>query len=167
MSYTQFDLCEWLLGGILAELDACSSEPITTAYSGAGLVAWDDCCGQLVVTPERVYRTQEFPIEDTTDERCSGGTIAVQLLATLVRCVPSPDDSGNPPNSAALSAAHKRILDDGAICWQAMSSPLDPDLEWERAGLAQTIVGGEGGCIAIESRVTIGVEANVWCVDCG
>lgn len=160
-----YELCEWLQAAILGELDACGSEPVSTTYVGVGLVAWDDCCGQLVVTPERVFRTQEFPNEDTTDEACYGGTIAVTLLATLVRCVPVPDDSGNPPKAADLSAAHKAVLDDAAIVWQAMSGEIDD--EWDRASLSQSFVGGEGGCIAIESRVTIGVESELWCVDCG
>ena len=123
-----YELCEWLRSSIEADLIACGSEPITNTYNGVGLIAWDDCCGQLVVTPERIYRSQEFPNEDTTDERCHAGTIAVTLLASLVRCVPSP--------------------------------------EWDRAALSQTFVGNQGGCIAIESRVTIGVQSEDWCTGC-
>ncbi len=166
MRFGPYELCEWLQASILAELDQCGSEPISTTYPGVGLVAWDDCCGQLVVTPERIYRTQEFPLEDTTDARCSAGTIAVDLLASLVRCVPTLDDSGRPPTPAALSAAHKRVLDDAAIIWTAMSCPLDPSMEWDRASLSQVFSGGEGGCITIESRVTIGVASELWCLDC-
>lgn len=162
--YSPYDLCEWLQAAILGELDACSSTPVTTTYVGVGLVAWDDCCGQLVVTPERVYRTEAFPAEDTTDETCAAGTIAVSLLATLVRCVPTPDDRGNSPTPKALADAHRAVLDDAAIMWRAMSGEIDP--EWDRASLSQTFVGGEGGCIAIESRVTIGVESELWCSDC-
>lgn len=165
-TYGPYELCDWLRAEILAALDSCGRDPVTTSYPGVGLIAWDDCCGQLVVTPERIYRTQQFPLEDTTDERCSQGTIAVDLLAVLVRCVPTPDAAGNAPSAAELAAAHKAVLDDAAVCWSAMSGPLDPDLEWERASLSQQFVGAEGGCIAIESRVTIGVEAAYWCVDC-
>jgi len=159
-----YELCEWLRSAIEADLIACGSEPITNTYNGVGLIAWDDCCGQLVVTPERIYRSQEFPNEDTTDERCFAGSIAVTLLASLVRCVPSPDDRGNPPKPAALALANKAILDDAAIVWQSMSGPIDP--EWDRAALAQTFVGNQGGCIAIESRVTIGVQSEDWCTGC-
>lgn len=159
-----YELCEWLRAQIIADLAACGSEPVSTTYPGVGLVAWDDCCGQLVVSPDRIYRTQQFPLEDTTDERCSGGAIAVSLLATLVRCVPGPDDRGNPPKPAALSAAHKVVLDDAAIVWGSISAPINP--EWSRASLSQTFVGNEGGCVAIESRVTIGVESELWCGVC-
>jgi hypothetical protein len=162
--YGPFELCEWLRSSIEADLLACGSEPVTTTYSGVGLIAWDDCCGQLVVAPERIFRSVDFPAEDTTDERCYAGSIAVTLLASLVRCVPSPDDRGNAPKPAALAAAHKAILDDAAIVWQSMNGAIDP--EWDRAGLSQTFVGNQGGCVAIESRVTIGVEATNWCATC-
>lgn len=160
-----YELCEWLQAAIIAELDACGRDAPTTTYPGVGLIAWDDCCGQLVVSPERIYRTQVFPQEDTTDERCSGGTVAVDLLASLVRCVPSPDDRGRAPSATALAAAHKLILDDAAVCWQAMAGSL-PD-EWERAAISQTFAGNEGGCVAIENRITIGIASELWCIGCG
>lgn len=163
MTTGPFELCEWLQASILAELTVCGSDPISTTYPGVGLVAWDDCCGQLVVTPERIYRSVEFPLEDTTDERCDGGMIAVDLLATLVRCVPTLDDRGQAPSAAALSAAHKKVLDDAAIVWRALLADIDPEMD--RASINQTFTGGEGGCIAIESRVTIGVPSALWCVD--
>lgn len=160
-----YELCEWLQAAILAELDCCGSAPVTTTYPGVGLVAWDDCCGQLVVTPERIYRSQIFPQEDTTDERCYDGTVAVALLATLVRCVPTVDDLGNAPSPEALSKAHKAVLDDAAIVWRALVGPLlDP--EWDRSTVSQNFVGSEGGCIAIESRVVIGVPSVQWCLEC-
>jgi hypothetical protein len=157
-----YELCEWLRSAIHADLLACGADEVTTTYPGVGLVAWDDCCGQLVVSPERIYRSQEFPLEDTTDERC-GLWIAVALTATLVRCVPGPDDRGTPPSATVLAEAHKSILDDAAIVWRSMTGPLDPD--WERSSVSQTFVGNEGGCIAIESRVVIGVPQSEWCVE--
>ncbi len=160
-----YELCEWLRSAVEADLLACGSDPVTTTYPGVGLVAWDDCCGQLVVSPERIYRSVEFPLEDTTDERCTGGTIAVAMVVTLVRCVPGPDDMGNAPKAAALSAAHKVVLDDAAIVWRSVSGPLGSD-EWDRAAVSQVFVGNEGGCVAIETRVTIGIESELWCDDC-
>jgi hypothetical protein len=84
----------------------------------------------------------------------------------LVRCVPSPDDRGNAPKPEALAAAHKAILDDAAIVWQSMASALPPEWEWDRSSLSQSFIGNEGGCVAIESRVTIGVDADSWCGYC-
>lgn len=164
-TFGPYELCEWMQASILGEHERCGRDPVTTTYPGVGLVAWDDCCGQLVVSPERIFRSVEFPTEDTTDEKCHAGMIAVDLVASLVRCVPVPNDRGTPPSAAELGAAHKAILDDAAIVWQAVSVPLDP--EWERAGLSQTFGGGEGGCISIETRVTIGVDLSLWCFDCG
>ena len=165
-TYGPFELCEWMRGLILAELDECARPAITTTYSGVGIVAWDDCCGQLVVSPERIYRTTTFPGETAEPEYCCfGGTIAVPLLATLVRCVPVPDDRGRPPKADALAAAHKAILDDAAVVWQAVSRPAMPN-EWERAIVSQSFIGAEGGCISIETRLTVGVEAAQWCTEC-
>lgn len=159
-----YELCEWLQAGILAELQACNRGPVTTTYPGVGLVAWDDCCGQLVVTPERIYRSEIFPQEAITDEQCDAGDIAVAMVATLVRCVPTPDDRGHLPTAAALAAAHKIVLDDAAVVWAAMSAPINP--EWSRAALSQQFTGGQGGCIAIDTRVIIGVSSDLWCLDC-
>jgi hypothetical protein len=160
-----YELCEWVQASILGELERCESDPVTTTYPGVGLVAWDDCCGQLVVSPERIFRSVQFPTEDTTDEKCYAGIIAVDLLASLVRCVPVPNDRGMPPSASELASAHKRLLDDAAIVWQAVTGDLDS--EWERSGVAQTFSGGQGGCVAIETRLTIGVDSSTWCYDCG
>ena len=161
-----YEVCEWFLTGSLSELERCGSDPITTAYVGVGLAAWDDCCGQLVVTPERMYRSVEFPSEDTTDDRCDGATIAIEVVATLVRCVPTLDDYGKPPSAAALTAAHKRVLDDAAILWRSFTAPLPVEFEWSRGNVRQSAIDTTGGCVAVETRATIGVESATWCLDC-
>lgn len=161
-----YEVCEFFLATILAELDRCDADEITHAYPGIGVPVWDNVCGQLVVTPERVYRSSTFPTEDTTDERCEQGSIAVTVLAQLVRCVPTIDSQGRAPSQARLAEAHKRILDDAAIVWNAMSAPLPTAYEWERAYLRQTPVVPSGGAVAIETRATIGMEAWKWCGSC-
>jgi hypothetical protein len=37
---------------------------------------------------------------------------------------------------------------------------------WERASLEQTF-DVDGGCIAIDTRMTVGLPQTEWCVDCG
>ena len=166
MTFGPFELCEYVQSSILAALDDCGRGAVTTTYPGVGLIAWDDCCGQLVVSPERIYRSDVFPSEATTDERCNAGTIVVDILASLVRCVPVPGDTGRPPTASALSAAHKVILDDAGVVWSAVSAPLPVENEWERSSISQSFAGGEGGCISIETRLTIGVESERWCGIC-
>lgn len=159
------EVCESVRAVVLARLEACGSEPITTSYSGVGLIAVDDCCGQLVVAPERVFRSEEFPLEATTDERCGAATVGIEMLVTLARCVPSPDDRGRAPSAAELSLAHKQILDDAAIVWAAVTDASVLDVEWDRAGVSQTFSGNEGGCVSIDTRLVVGISAAQWCLD--
>ncbi len=158
MSDDAYGPCSTLLGLVRAGL--AGSAPITTGYVGAGFVAWDDCCGQLVVAPERVYRSERFPVEFAELERCSAGFLVIDVVVLLVRCVPVVDDQGHPPAVAALDGAYAAVLADAATVWQVMAGPL-PD-NWERAGLNQTFLGAEGGCIGVETRMKVGIDQDVW-----
>ena len=133
--------------------------------AGIGQIAWDDCCGQLVVTPELVFRSDVFPSEMTGDEQCDIWDVGVNLLVSLNRCVPGPDDMGRPPSAMALQTAHESILRDAAIIWATVEAPFPDSYEWERALLRQTILGGFGGCVAVETRFTLGVSSVMWQVD--
>jgi hypothetical protein len=161
-----FEVCEFVRAGIEADLIECGRQPVTTTYPGVGIVPWDDCCGQLVVGPERIFRTVSFPTEVATDEQCYGGDIAVSLLVTLVRCIPVPSSKGRVPTAAAIAAAHKNLLDDAAVVWKSVTAPYPVEYEWERALVDQQFVGASGGCIAVETRLTVGVSAEQWCGVC-
>lgn len=163
MPFGPFELCEYWRTLILAEMTADARRTITTTYSGAGVVSFDDPCGQLVVSPERIFRYVVFPIEATDEEQCNQGHIAVDLLCTLVRCVPVMDDRGRPPAPAALSLANANVLADSQSIWEAVSNPIPVAKEWSRALVDQTFIGGDGGAIAVETRWTIGLEEAVWC----
>lgn len=160
--YGPYELCETWRLMILDAMTAAARPTISTSYAGVGLIAWDDICGQLVVAPERIYRSSIFPTEDSSIEQCYAGTIAVTLVCSLVRCVPTLDNNGRAPSAGSLAAAHKSVLDDAAVIWRAVNLPVLDD-EQERALVAQDFVGGEGGAIAIETRWTIGVESSLWC----
>ena len=141
-------------------LTNADADPVT-AYVGVAEIAWDDCCGQLVVAPERVYRSVVFPAENTTEELCYAGEIVVDLVVLLVRCVPTVDDRGRAPSRDALDNAHKAFLKDAATVWGAVTCCDLPD-DWERASVAQTFVGAQGGCVAVETRLTVGINDRVW-----
>lgn len=170
MSYTIFDVsspfsvCEWFRAQACAALETANRDPITTTYAGLGVVAFDDACGQLTVAPELIFRSETFPVESTEQERCGGDTIAMTIVMTLVRCAPTLDDNGRPPSAARLHAGHQAILDDAAICWNVASMPL-PSEEWDRAGVRQSFIGAEGGAIAVETRLTLGIPEREWCTD--
>ena len=157
-------MCEHVLGRVAEALTSCGAQPFQYGLA-AGTVAWDDCCGQLNVAPERIYRTARWPIEGPDENNCYEGEIAVDLVVLLVRCVPTLDDRGNPPTPAALSNAYGLILDDGAIVWNELAHGDWPD-DWKWTNEAQTFVGAEGGCIAVETRITVGIDQELWCTGC-
>lgn len=164
LDLSAFDIADYFRGEIEAELADCSREPVQRSYVAAGEIAWDDCCGMLVVAPERIYRTSSFPEEDTTEDLCSERNLAVDLVALIVRCVPTVDDRGRAPSAAALQTAYREIIEDGAVVLNAVMAPLPS--RWERANVSQTFTGAQGGCIGVETRFTIGTEQPIWTVCC-
>jgi hypothetical protein len=158
---TAVDVCELWLERCREALRACESEPITAAFVAAGAVAWDECCGTLIAAPERIYRTADFPNEGQSADFCETGSLVVNVLILLLRCVPSVDDRGNPPTADALNASYQRAIRDGAIVWDAVTGDLPEG--WERANVSQTFTPDEGGCIGVETRFTIGLPQEGWC----
>lgn len=164
LSQSTVDVSSFFLETTLAALADCGREPVSTAYIASGQVAWDDCCGTLIVAPERVYRSQTFPAEFVDLELCDGGYLVIELVVLLLRCVPVVDDRGRAPSAAALGAAYQSLLDDAAVVYNAVTCPI-PDY-WMRATPTQTFVGAEGGCIGVETRVRIGLEQEEWAICC-
>ena len=152
-------VCADLLTVVAAELERCSPEPLTRVHVAAGAISWDDCCGMLVVAPERIFRTASFPIEGPDANGCFDGFIAIETLTLLLRCVPVFQDNGEPPTVAELEAAYSLLLNDAATIWNALESYST----WDSALLSQSFLGAEGGCIGVETRLTIGVEYETWC----
>lgn len=162
---TSAAVCELWLTRVHDALKACpTSAPIDSAFVAAGAIAWDSCCGFLVAAPERVYRSADFPIEGTTDYVCETSMIVVDIVVLLLRCVPVVDDRGVPPTPAALSVAYDAILTDAAVIWNTVVGELPEG--WERSGVDQAFVGAEGGCVGIETRMTIGLSQDAWCPEC-
>lgn len=155
-SVADFVLCEVRNGLVQANRD-----DIQRAYVAAGQVAWDDCCGMLVVAPERVYRSVVFPGEFNEREICDLGWLNVDLVVLLVRCVPVVDDRGRAPSQHALDESYKSLLEDSAVVWNVLQCLFMPD-EWEKANLSQQFVGADGGCVGVETRLTIGVPVSKW-----
>lgn len=158
------DVCELWLSRSREALAACGALPIDTSYVAAGMIAWDTCCGLLVAAPERTYRSAIFPIDGTTDYVCETGFIVVDVVLLLLRCVPTIDDFGKPPSVASLSAAYQAVLNDAAIIWNVVVGELPEG--WERANVYQGYVGAQGGCVGVETRLSIGLAQQLWCPIC-
>ena len=164
LSPSTLDVAQWVQQTVLTALADCNRDPISTSYIGSGQIAWDDCCGTVVVVPERVYRSQEFPTEDTNEVICFDGMIAVDLTVILLRCVPVVDDRGRAPSQTALQTAYGNLLGDAAVIYNALTGQF-PE-HWERTNPAQTFVGAQGGCIGVETRIIIGLEQSQFGICC-
>lgn len=145
-----------------------------------GQAAWDSCedpCdssdgigGQLTVNVARIYQTtlEAFPSTETKEREvrgrrgCQLSTLtAVELVITLLRCVPVPSDGACPPSCEELSAAARVINIDAVSVMNAVDCCL-PSLSARRLGLIYSIgvqrqVGPQGGCAGVEQRVTVGL----------
>lgn len=167
---TLVDVCEAVLGDVSLALTEAGSAGLNRQYIAAGSIAWDDCCGQLVVAPERVFKSMTFPIPATDAEQCSAAMIVVSVVVLLVRCVSTVDEMGNAPDEATMHGEYATIMRDAATVWNAVSGAsvlealggVDAD-EWERTSVEQSFVGAEGGCIGVETRLMIGVPSDEWC----
>lgn len=137
----------------------------------------DDCCpGLLAVSIDRIFRTTDpFPIEvnaSTTDSRCAEHPIAVALLVSLFRCIPTIDAKGRPPSPERQEQAALGLYTDAAILWRALVSADmldlgDEDSEpWERAAVSVTFTEPLGGCQGVEGRITVGIDSIDWCLAC-
>lgn len=187
------ELTESVLGCVCDALDAAAAEiPGQPGCPCRGCVvpgqaAWDSCedpCdgsegagGQLTVNVARMYQTslESFPSTESRDSTVRGrrGCIpaqltAVELVITVLRCVPVPSEDGCPPSCEELAAAARVINIDGVSVLNAVDCCL-PALGTRRQGLIYTVgiqrqVGPQGGCGGVEQRVTVGL-VNCACPD--
>lgn len=163
MEYNAGTAGERIRGYVAARL-AAAGHQVGMSYVGAGLIAWDDCCGMLVVVPERVYQTAVFPAEGPDVNGCYDGEVALALVVLWLACMPTIDDRGNVPTEADMRLAYATFLDGAGVVWNALAAP-PAAWGWLSTGLNQTFIGTEGGCIGVESRLTVGIDAEQWCVD--
>lgn len=164
LSPSAYDVAQWLQQTSLTALSDCGREPISTSYVGSGAIAWDDCCGTLVVVPERIFRSSEFPDEDTNEVICFDGLIAIEFSIMLLRCLPVLDERGRAPSQAALDQAYAALLGDAAVIYNAVTGQF-PDY-WERTNPSQTFLGAQGGCVGVETRLIIGLEQSQFGICC-
>ena len=162
LAASPLDVCELWLSRAGEALAACpDAEPITAAYVAAGAAAWDTCCGVLIAAPERVFRSAAFPNDYASTNECEAYQLAVDVVLLLLRCVPTIDDRGRAPKPKVLGDAYANVIRDAAIVWDALNGELPEG--WERANVDQAFIGAQGGCIGVETRLTIGLPQDEWC----
>lgn len=122
-----------------------------------GNIAWDECdCGMLAQTITQTFPSNVFPTAavDQRQTACGPNLLVVNVLATLVRCVPIMDDNGNPPNCLALEDAavqlecDRQVLRYSITCY--LRSLRDQYTIHEFSVGAASSTGPEGACAGIE-----------------
>ena len=138
-------------GGVPAKMRVCLLVP--------GNIAWDSCeCGQFAQTIQSDYPTLNFPA-DASDQilgigGCVVGPLAIQVLASITRCVPTLDASGNPPTCAKLRAAALVMQGDAYALRRGITCCLET-LRKNRTITKYVVgrvnyVGPEGACAGVE-----------------
>lgn len=144
-----------------ALIDAGRRDPdnLPAAYVAAGLVDWPECCGLLVVVPERIFRAAIFPIEGPDLHACYDGLMVMQAMVLVMGCVPVIDEQGDSPTVEATNDAYHELLLDAAVVWNTVAN----DMPWRGLHQNQTFVGAQGGCIGAETRIMLDIDAESWC----
>lgn len=171
---TSYDVASAVLAQVQDALVAAERPVGQTAVAVGGMIVDDPCAGKLTVAVERVFRsTTPWPTEAITDDECGGNPIGVELLVRVDRCIPVGVTSrGSVPAATATAAeqAHRGLMTDAAVVWNTLAGVAIlgddgfGDVEWVRGSLNQVFVGAEGGGIAVETRVTYGVDSSEWCL---
>lgn len=143
------------------EADPASAE-LNEVYVLSGDLAWDECCGTLVAAPIQTYRSVTFPVPVTNATSCEGSELVVDIAVILLRCMPTIDANGIPPTPEETQTASIAVDRDAATIYNVLSGELPGG--WERANLTQTFSGAQGGCIAVDTRLTIGLPQSFWCI---
>ncbi|MGP3957014.1 hypothetical protein ACTWPT_13515 [Nonomuraea sp. 3N208] len=127
------------------------------AFSGPGREtvagpAWDD--GQ----PGRAQRRPPG---------CSlPSTTAAEIVVTLLRCAPTLDERGCPPTCEDLEASARVVHVDAATVYSALMCclPHTAGRRGRRFIMGRTrIVGPQGGCVGVETRVTVALPGCAPC----
>lgn len=175
---TPYTVCSIVLAYVRDALDK-AGRGVGVATVAVGALVVDDCCdGILAVAPERIYQTTDpFPYELIAMEArhglrvCEEAPIAVDVSVALFRCVPVLNKAGNgPPDQDVVEGVYAEVLRDAAIVWgvvngrELLGDDGTGEPVWLAARLSQTFTPAEGGCVGIETHVTLGVGQTGWCL---
>ena len=136
------------------------------SYLVPGALAWDDCqCGLLAIEWQTANYTAVFPNPRPILADGCKPYLALQLLVTVLRCAPNPNDRGEPPTPEALHDAAIVNLDDVEAVLLGTSeaaSTLESNhviLEYSLGQVAPA--GPQGGCVGVTQQIYLGF-ANRW-----
>lgn len=178
-----FDVAQMALDCICTTMQTIETDIVgydcpCRSYVSPGEPAFDNCCqecgqtnhGQLTVHIQDVFPTDTFPTPSAFIFPCAPAVLVAQLVVTVARCTPSPDEQGNPPSPEDLSANAELLATDlyaayiGLTCCltqQAVPGKSKRRVQIANAGITATPT--EGGCAGIELRAYVEVGARCAC----
>lgn len=150
-----YDLCaEYLSAAADALLDTPEGVAPDRQYVSLGIPPWD--CEQLTVHAggPAVVVADTLPLQPSLVPlqrvRTQGFVNIVVMTATVIRCMPVTDDSGNPPDTDDLAAAALQTYSDLWAVWNHVKAEV-------RAG---TLFAGESREFGLDPVVPIGPEGG-------
>lgn len=164
-----------IMDGVLAcayeALDHTGALAIARVCPVPGDIAWDDCeCGQLVISENRRYGSRAFALETPDyDAECGEPVLTVDFTISITRCLPGPDDNGNPPSCEALSTAAHQLMRDKRVLRSAVMCCLTNLYDLHTSPLlgfiiqAQESIGPQGMCGGSELNFLVGFPNGCGC----
>ncbi len=169
MALNSWEILELIRDCALNGVDHVAPHAINRVCIVPGEIAWDECdCGQLVVSSQRRYPSSSFPTEsiDSAAE-CGEPWIIMDIAVSLARCVPIPDENGNPPLCADLQAAAQQLERDKGMLRKAIGCCLDVaynEHQIEAYELRDQIdTGPQGGCVETRLNLVVGLTNGCGC----
>lgn len=118
-------LCFALAGSLAGPVCRCCVQP------GMAPPPADVCCdcegrqGQAIVQVAEIYPSDKFPRKGITEWKgaCTKGNTfwVAELIMTVYRCIPVPDEDGTPPSCEGLQIAAARIQSDAQTMMQVFA----------------------------------------------
>lgn len=150
--YVVLNVTSNLVTGIANALIANGS-PVGRSLVTEGEIVWDNCdCGQLALAIVRSFMSTSVTNEQRPLTNCQSSIFGVDAQIQYVRCVPNPDNSGNPPSalaltdSARLAEIDKFIIRDTALCLLNQYRNDTPATLYDFSVYEQLPLGASGGC---------------------
>lgn len=114
-------------------------------------VSWEHCgecdngnCGQAYIRPATAFPYDIFP-QQAFDATCAN-PLAYEIEVGVLRCFPTMDEHGDPPEDETITESALLLLEDQAALHTAIRCCDSPLLEGHLLG-AWTPVGPNGGCV--------------------
>lgn len=158
-----YDVCEDLLAAVVdhhggADLPA-------RQYVSAGPPAWD--CELLATWCEQTAGGVTPTAAGVTDAMTSGAAWAMRvgtIVVTIARCAPTQGDSGEPPSVDQEEGAARTLYEDAQRVLNALITANREGTLGSCHGVAflgWRVLGPEGGLVAGELRVAVGLATGL------